>query len=103
MACRVLKPRPEALARNSAAMASNRASLKPTKSILFTASTTWRMPISPAMKACRRVWVRTPLRASTSITARSALDAPVAMLRVYCSCPGVSATMKRRRGVAKKR
>ena len=27
-------------------------------------------------------------------TARSAVDAPVTMLRVYCSCPGASATMK---------
>ena len=26
--------------------------------------------------------------------ARSAVDAPVTMLRVYCSCPGLSATMK---------
>ena len=39
------------------------------------------------------------LRASTSRTARSAVEAPVAMLRVYCSCPGVSATMKAQRGV----
>ena len=37
-----------------------------------------------------------PCVASTSTMARSALDAPVAMLRVYCSWPGVSARMKRR-------
>ena len=49
------------------------------------------------MMAWRRVWLSNPLRASTSSTARSALDAPVAMLRVYCSWPGVSATMKARR------
>jgi hypothetical protein len=27
--------------------------------------------------------------------ARSAVEAPVAMLRVYCLCPGVSAMMNR--------
>ena len=43
------------------------------------------------------------LRASMRITATSAVEAPVTMLRVYCSCPGVSATMNARRGVAKKR
>ena len=48
------------------------------------------------MKECRRVCVSTPWRASTSTMARSAVEAPVAMLRVYCSWPGVSATMKRR-------
>ena len=32
-----------------------------------------------------------------------AVEAPVAMLRVYCSCPGVSATMNERRAVAKNR
>ena len=41
--------------------------------------------------------------ASTSTTARSAVEAPVAMLRVYSSWPGVSATMNLRRSVAKKR
>ena len=40
-------------------------------------------------------------RASTSSTARSDVEAPVAMLRVYCSWPGVSATMKLRAAVAK--
>ena len=39
-------------------------------------------------------------RASTSTIARSAVEAPVTMLRVYCAWPGVSAMMKRRRGVA---
>ena len=61
------------------------------------------MPSSDTMKAWRRVWVSRPLRASTSRMARSALEAPVAMLRVNCSWPGVSATMKLRRGVAKYR
>ncbi len=45
----------------------------------------------------------TPWRASTSTMARSAVEAPVAMLRVYCSWPGVSATMNLRFGVEKKR
>ena len=43
----------------------------------------------------------TPLRASSRITARSAVEAPVTMLRVYCWWPGQSAMMKRRCGVAK--
>ncbi len=42
-----------------------------------------------------------PLRASTSTIARSAVDAPVTMLRVYWMWPGVSAMMNLRRGVAK--
>ena len=41
--------------------------------------------------------------ASTRITARSAVLAPVTMLRVYCSCPGVSATMNLRLSVVKAR
>jgi hypothetical protein len=41
------------------------------------------------------------LLASISTTAASAVDAPVAMLRVYCSCPGVSAMMNLRRAVEK--
>ena len=53
------------------------------------------------MKLCRRVWVSTPLRASMRTMASSALDAPVAMLRVYCSWPGVSATMNLRLSVEK--
>ena len=52
---------------------------------------------------CRRVCTSKPLRASTSTTARSAVDAPVAMLRVYCSWPGQSATMNLRCSVSKKR
>ena len=87
----------------SASIARNAASSKPTRSILFTASTTSRMPSSETMTAWRRVCVSRPLVASTSRMARSAVEAPVAMLRVYWTWPGVSATMKRRRGVAKKR
>ena len=51
----------------------------------------------------RRVCSMTPLRASTRITATSAVDAPVTMLRVYCTWPGASASWKRRRGVTKAR
>ena len=40
-------------------------------------------------------------RASTRMTATSAVDAPVAMLRVYCTWPGVSAMMNFRVSVAK--
>ena len=39
-------------------------------------------------------------RTSTRMSARSAVDAPVTMLRVYCAWTGVSAMMKRRRAVA---
>ena len=42
-----------------------------------------------------------PLRASTRISARSAVEAPVTMLRVYWMWPGVSAMMNFRFGVAK--
>jgi len=72
-------------------------------SSLLIASTTWRMPISDTRVLCRRVCVSTPLRASIRITATSAVEAPVTMLRVYCSWPGVSATMNLRRSVEKKR
>ena len=42
-----------------------------------------------------------PLRASTRTMARSAVDAPVTMLRVYWMWPGVSAMMNFRLGVVK--
>ena len=41
--------------------------------------------------------------ASIKMMATSAVEAPVAMLRVYCSCPGVSAMMNLRFGVEKYR
>ncbi len=78
-----------------------RARRKSTRSILLTASTTCLMPSRETIAACRCVCVSRPLRASTSRMARSAFEAPVAMLRVYCSWPGVSATMKERFGVEK--
>ena len=52
------------------------------------------------MQAWRRVCSRSPLVASTTTRARSAVEAPVAMLRVYCTCPGQSAITNFRRGVA---
>jgi len=55
------------------------------------------------MVAWRRVWRLTPLIASTRMMAASEVDAPVAMLRVYCSWPGVSAMRNLRVAVAKKR
>jgi len=91
--CTLANPSPAANARYSVTMASNTAASNPTASILLTASTTCRMPIIATMRLWRRVCVSTPLRASIRMIARSAVDAPVAMLRVYCSCPGVSATM----------
>ncbi len=90
-----------AKASKSRTMAENTCWSWPTRSILLTASTTSRMPSSDTMKAWRRVCGSSPLRASTSRMARSALEAPVAMLRVNCSWPGVSATTKARFAVEK--
>ena len=59
------------------------------------------MPSSEEMKAWRLDCSSSPLRASTRITARSAVEAPVTMLRVYCTWPGVSAMMNVRLAVAK--
>jgi 3'-phosphoadenosine 5'-phosphosulfate sulfotransferase (PAPS reductase)/FAD synthetase len=49
----------------------------------------------------RRVCSTTPWRASMSTTAASAVEAPVTMLRVYWTCPGVSASTNERRPVEK--
>ena len=86
---------------NSERMRSKTSSSKSTRSILFTHTTRCGMRSSEAMNACRRDCSSTPLRASTRISARSAVEAPVTMLRVYCSWPGVSAMMNLRRGVWK--
>ncbi len=56
---------------------------------------------SDAMQVCRRLCSVTPARASTKMIDRFAVDAPVTMLRVYCTWPGVSAMMNLRLGVAK--
>ena len=69
-------------------MRSKTSSDQPTRSILLTATTTWRTRSSAAIAAWRRVCSITPLRASTSTIATSAVEAPVTMLRVYCSWPG---------------
>ena len=87
-----------ASARKSASMARKVASDQSIRSILLTASTTFLMPTRSQMAAWRRVWRFTPWRASTSRIATSACEAPVAMLRVYCSCPGASMMTKRRSG-----
>ena len=52
------------------------------------------------MHTCRRDCSRRPEVASTSTRARSAVDVPVAMLRVYWICPGQSAITNLRCGVA---
>jgi hypothetical protein len=46
------------------------------------------MRSSEAMNACRRLCSITPLRASIRTSARFAVEAPVTMLRVYCTWPG---------------
>ena len=103
MHCTSAIPSPSAMVRYSATIAAKRSASNPTRSILLTASTTWRTPSNARIWLWRRVCVITPLRASINTTARSAADAPVAMFRVYWAWPGVSATTKRRRWVAKKR
>ena len=67
---------------NAASISRKRSSAKSTRSILFTQATRWRMPSSAARYACRRDCSSRPLRASTSTSARSAVEAPVTMLRV---------------------
>jgi hypothetical protein len=59
------------------------------------------MPSSEATNACRRDCSSTPLRASIRMSATFAVEAPVTMLRVYCTCPGVSAMMNLRFSVEK--
>ena len=51
---------------------------------MLIATTTWRMPSSETMNEWRLVCVITPWRASIIKIAKSAVEAPVAMLRVYC-------------------
>ena len=56
----------------------------------------WRLVCGSSLPSAARV-------ASIRMTATSAVDAPVTMLRVYCSCPGASAMMNLRTGVEKYR
>ena len=76
-----------------------------TWSSLLTATAMWRIPSSLAIAEWRRVcgsrMPSTTRVASIRITAASAVLAPVTMLRVYCSWPGVSAMMNFRLPVAK--
>ena len=76
-------------------------SSKSTRSILLTASTRCGTRSSERITAWRRDCSVRPCRASTSTRPRSAVEAPVTMLRVYCTWPGVSAMMNLRCGVAK--
>src|SRR5216683_2789825 len=59
-------------------MRSNTARSNQTRSSLLTASTMCRMPNSEQISECRLIWASTPMRASTSSTARSAVEALVA-------------------------
>ena len=45
------------------------------------------------MCECLFVCVKIPFLASTNIIAKSAVEGPVVIFLVYCSCPGVSATI----------
>ncbi|MCY1299554.1 hypothetical protein D9M70_490850 [compost metagenome] len=84
-------------------------SLKSTRSILLTATITCWISSSLRMAEWRLVCASSSARpsvtvtrvASTSTMAACAVDAPVTMLRVYCSWPGVSAMMNLRRAVEK--
>jgi hypothetical protein len=98
-----LRPHGSAKAAKARSISRKRRSEKSIRSILLTASTTSRMPSRWAIAAWRRVCSTRPLRTSTSSTARSTVEAPVAMLRVNWRWPGVSATTKARRGLAKNR
>jgi hypothetical protein len=69
---------------NSRASSSKRSWEKSTRSILLTATTRWGIPSSALRKAWRLDCSTTPLRPSMRITDRSAVEAPVTMLRVYC-------------------
>ena len=68
---------------NSSRISSNRSWLQSTRSILFTHTARWLTRRSEAITACRRLCSSMPLRASTSTRARSAVEAPVTMFRVY--------------------
>ena len=74
--------------RGRRAISSKRSCEQSTRSILLTATTTCGTRRIEAMYAWRRVCSTTPLRASTRMTATSAVEAPVTMLRVYWTWPG---------------
>jgi hypothetical protein len=68
---------------------------------LLTATSTCGICSSEAMKPWRLRLGQHAERASIRMMARSAVEAPVTMLRVYWMWPGVSAMMNLRFGVAK--
>ncbi len=68
---------------------------------MLTHTTMWGTPSIEERKAWRRVCSITPFRASIKMSDMWALEAPVTILRVYSVCPGVSAMMNLRLGVAK--
>ncbi|MNN38959.1 hypothetical protein D3C81_1529800 [compost metagenome] len=86
-----------------------RCSLNSTRSILLMATITCWISSSFRMAEWRLVCASSSARpsctvtrvASTSTMAACAVLAPVTMLRVYCSWPGVSAMMNLRRAVEK--
>ena len=51
------------------------------------------MPRSDKIKECLFVCFKIPFLASTIRIPSEAVDAPVTMFLVYCSCPGVSANI----------
>ena len=56
--------------------------------------------LSIALVACGNDAQKTG-QSAPSGASQQAVEAPVAMFLVYCSCPGLSAMMKRRAGVEK--
>ena len=79
-----------------------RASSKSTRSILLTANDDVGDARAATRSACGGASARSrPCARRRSTTATSAVEAPVTMLRVYCTWPGASASWKRRRGVTK--
>ena len=85
MGVKCATPSLAAAAAKSATMASKIASEKPTRSILLTARTVSDTRSSEVTARCRLVCSTTPDRASTRITATSAVEAPVTVFRVYCT------------------
>jgi hypothetical protein len=86
------RPSCAASRRNSSSIRANVFSASSTRSILLTARMTLRMASSDAKNPCRRVAAVTPWRASTTTTRTSAIGAPAARLRVYCSSLADSTT-----------
>ena len=84
--CTSRRPSRSLVSRSSCSISRNRSSEKSARSILFTATTTCRIPRIEAMYEWRRVCSITPLRASTRMIATSAVEAPVTMFRVYWTC-----------------